>query len=154
MRFSSSIMSSTAIAAAQDTGLPPVVTQCAPGSQSIISAFVIVTLRGMHPPPIALAMVITSGIMPSCSTAHIFPVLPTPVWISSAIMSKPYLSESFLNRWRYPSGGGIYPNSPKIGSTTKPTVSSGEMYLLRTHSSMKSTHQKLHSGKVILNTHL
>ncbi len=41
------------------------------------------------PPPSAFAVVITSGSIPSCSTANQSPVRPNPVWISSATNTIP-----------------------------------------------------------------
>ena len=41
------------------------------------------------PPPMPLATVIASGVMPACWKANHAPVRPAPVWISSTISSAP-----------------------------------------------------------------
>ncbi len=81
-----------ASAAAMQTGLPPKVLACEPGTQSMISAFVMQMPSGM-PEAMPLAMQTMSGCTPECSMAHHFPVLPAPDWTSSAISRMPWRSQ-------------------------------------------------------------
>ena len=74
------------------TGLPPKVLACEPGTQSMMSAFAMQTPSGM-PEAMPLAMQTMSGSTPACSIAHHLPVRPTPDWISSAISRMPWRSQ-------------------------------------------------------------
>ena len=57
------------------TGLPPKVEACEPGTQSMISARLIMTPSGM-PEAMPFAMQTMSGCTPVCSMAHHLPVRP------------------------------------------------------------------------------
>lgn len=63
-------------------------------------------------PPIALERTMTSGTTPLCSTAQKAPVLPTPVWTSSAISGMERAAVSSRIRRIQASGAGITPPSP------------------------------------------
>ena len=76
-KFSSTNILRVSSAATQDTGLPAKVEACAPGSQSIISAFATQAPSG-NPAAMPFAIAITSGSMPQCSIANNLPVLPKP----------------------------------------------------------------------------
>ena len=77
--FSSSIISSTASAAAQEIGFPPNVPPIPPiWAASIILERPTTPLRG-NPPAIDFATVNKSGSTPNCSIANNVPVLPNPV---------------------------------------------------------------------------
>ena len=77
-----------ASAAAMQTGLPPNVEACEPGTQSMISAFAMMMPSGM-PLAIPLAMQTMSGSTPVCSMAHHLPVRPAPDCTSSATSRMP-----------------------------------------------------------------
>ena len=86
---SAAIVSSTANAAAAQTGLPPNVVPCWPGSNSSAAA-----PKPMHapmgsPPPRPLASVTTSGTTPTPWWANQAPVRPMPVCTSSSTSSAP-----------------------------------------------------------------
>ena len=86
-----------AIPAAQAIGLPPKVVECMTGfgiRTSQISGVETNADSGITPPPIDLPRHMMSGSTFQWSTAHSFPVLPMPVWISSAMSSAPYSVQS------------------------------------------------------------
>ena len=86
-----------AIAAAQQTGLPPNVVVWRNGFSMYFShVFGVPTQApiGMTPPPKPLPSAIRSGTTPSCSQQNILPVRPMPHWISSKTSIAPYLSQS------------------------------------------------------------
>ena len=76
------------------------------------------------PPPSALPSRYASGTTSSCSHAKVVPVRPRPDWISSAIISAPYLVHSSRIPGRNPGGGTSTPASPWIGSTSTATTRS------------------------------
>ena len=110
-RFSFSITSSVASAAAMHTGFPPKVEACEPGTQSMISARVMVTQSGM-PDAIPLATQTISGCTPVCSIAHHFPVRAIPDCTSSATSRIPCLSQIRRSSCMKFAGAGTYPPSP------------------------------------------
>ncbi len=59
-------------------GLPPKVEPCEPGPIQAATFLVIKQAPIGKPPPIPLAMGAISGLMPACSKANNFPVLPIP----------------------------------------------------------------------------
>ncbi|CSC47198.1 Uncharacterised protein [Vibrio cholerae] len=69
------------------------------------------------PPPIAFDKQSTSGIMPDSSNAKLWPVLPTPHWISSKINRMPCSSQMRRSSRNQNAGAGITPPSPCTGST-------------------------------------
>ena len=73
---------------------------------------------GMIPPPKALPKQRMSGSTFQCSTQNILPVLPIPVWTSSAMNRAPYLSHRRRTPGKYSSFGTMIPPSPKIGSNS------------------------------------
>ena len=81
-------MSMVASAAAIETGLPPKVEACEPGTQSMISARLMQTPSGM-PLAMPLAMQTMSGSTPECSMAHHLPVRPAPHCTSSTTSRMP-----------------------------------------------------------------
>ena len=85
---SRSMTSRVARAAAMQTGLPPNVDACEPGTQSMMSALLTVTPSGM-PEAMPFAMQTMSGCTPLCSIAHHFPLRPAPLWTSSATRRMP-----------------------------------------------------------------
>ena len=89
---SRSMMSIVASAAAMQTGLPPKVLACEPGTQSMISALVMQMPSGM-PDAMPLAMQTMSGSTPECSMDHHFPVRPAPDCTSSAMSRMPWRSQ-------------------------------------------------------------
>ena len=70
--------SKVARAAAMQTGLPPKVEACDPGTQFMMSALVSVIESGI-PDAMPFAMQIMSGCTPVCWMAHHFPVRPMPL---------------------------------------------------------------------------
>src|ERR1700682_3995756 len=81
---SRSITESTAMPAAQASGLPPNVEPWSPGSNTSARGAARQAPIGT-PPPSPLASVITSGVMPWCWWANQRPVRPSPVCTSSRI---------------------------------------------------------------------
>ena len=69
------------------------------------------------PPPMPLPMVMISGLRPNWSEAHIVPVRPKPVRISSTIRRAPHSSAMSRTAWMKSSGGTTLPAVPCIGST-------------------------------------
>src|SRR5215216_4249043 len=95
-RFSSTIESIVAIPAEHESGFPAKVEECSP-------SFIASSISGLdrvkpigNPPAIPLARHIISGIVDQCSLAHILPVLPNPVCISSKINTRLLWSQIFL----------------------------------------------------------
>ena len=118
-RFFDSICSNTAIAAAQETGLPPNVPPRPPGCDaSMISARPVTAASGM-PPAMPLADNSRSGTSPKCSLAKYLPVRAMPLWISSAMNTTPFAVHHSCRAGRNPSAGTMNPPSPWIGSTTR-----------------------------------
>ena len=115
-RKASSTTPSTAFAAAQATGLPPKVVPCDPGVKSVAALPRAMVAPMGSPPPNPFAMVITSGAMPSCWKAKKSPVRPTPVCTSSVMKRIPWASQSSRTFVRKPSGAGMTPVSPWMGS--------------------------------------
>ena len=108
---------SVAVPAAHARGLPPKVLVASPFlSELRISALVTVAPMGT-PPASPLATVMMSGTTPQFSMAQSFPVLPSPVCISSAISKTPFLSQISRTPRRKPFGGSTIPPSPWMGST-------------------------------------
>ena len=68
------------------------------------------------PPPRGFARVTMSGSSPAWMLANQYPVRPSPVWISSAIISISYRLQSSLTRVKKSLGGEITPASPWVGS--------------------------------------
>ena len=83
-RYSFSIKSMVARAAAQESGLPPKVLPCAPRGQSITDLRATQAPRGI-PEAMPLAIVMISGSTSKCSIAHHLPVRPMPHCTSSAM---------------------------------------------------------------------
>ena len=125
MSLSSTMESIVAIPAEQASGLPAKVDECSPiFMQSRISGLQRVKPIG-NPPAIPLARHIISGVVFQFCPAHIFPVLPNPVWISSKINTRLLRSQISLISCKIPSSGTMIPVSPCIGSTiTVPILSS------------------------------
>ena len=85
-----------AIAAAQQTGLPPNVVVWRNGLSMYRSHVRGVPTQapiGMTPPPKPLPSAIRSGVTPSCSQQNILPLRPIPHWTSSKTRRAPYLSQ-------------------------------------------------------------
>ena len=117
-------------AATQETGFPPKVLACVPGSQSMSDLLATVAPSG-SPEAIPLAMVTISGIIPQCSMANILPVLPIPAWTSSSISRISYFVASSFNLGKKSAGGITYPPSPWIGSKIIAATSSGGAMVLK-----------------------
>ncbi len=66
-----------------------------------------------------------SGCTPVCSTAHHFPVRPTPLCTSSTTSRMPCLSQIRRNSCMNTVGATTYPPSPWMGSTKMAATSSG-----------------------------
>ena len=64
----------------------------------------------------ALEMRITSGTMPACSKAKMFPERPIPHWISSQIRGIPSSLVTLRTACRNSSGAGTTPPSPWMAS--------------------------------------
>ena len=121
-RPSFSIVSITARAAAQATGLPPNVVPWLPGSSSVAAPpRAIVAPIGM-PPPRPLARVTMSGTIPASVCASHSPVRPMPVCTSSTQSSAPCWAVVSRAACRKPAGGTITPASPCMGSTMTAAV--------------------------------
>ena len=85
-----------AIAAAQQTGLPPKVVVWRNGFSMYFSQVRGVPTQapiGITPPPKPLPKAIRSGTTPSCSQANILPLRPMPLWTSSRTSIAPYRSQ-------------------------------------------------------------
>ena len=68
-----------------------------------------------------LAMVMRSGVTPSCSTAYSVPLRPMPHMTSSAISSTPWRSQTSRTRRKYVDTAVTAPKvAPTTGSATKP----------------------------------
>ena len=106
-RPSSRIVRSTASAAAQATGLPPYVEPWAPRPQRVCSSREVTIADSGNPLATAFAMHTTSGTIPACSNAHIRPVRPKPVWISSAMRRMPCSSQKARRPRRNAAGAGV-----------------------------------------------
>ena len=76
------------------------------------------------PPPRALPSRYASGITSSAAHANVYPVRPSPDWISSAIIKIPFSVHSDRIPARNPGGGTTTPASPWIGSTSTATTRS------------------------------
>src|SRR6266702_1492473 len=107
----------TASATAHASGLPPKVVPWLPGVRCRPTSSVARSAPMGKPPPSALADDMRSGATPSHSCAHHRPVRPIPVWISSRQRSAPAFRVSSRAAARYPSGAGMTPASPSVGST-------------------------------------
>ena len=104
-------------------GLPPKVEPWVPGViTSIIELLARTAEIGSIPPDNALPKIKISGLISSWSQATIFPVLPIPVWTSSAIIKTLYSVHSFLTSFKYPTSGIWIPASPWIGSSINETI--------------------------------
>mmetsp|Transcript_18625 Transcript_18625/g.74376 ORF Transcript_18625/g.74376 Transcript_18625/m.74376 type:complete len:229 (+) Transcript_18625:1550-2236(+) len=79
---------------------------------------------GYAPPESAFPSTRMSGWTWSCSHAVRVPVLPHPVWTSSAMKSTSRAAHNALTSRRYPSGGTMTPASPWIGSSMTAAMSS------------------------------
>ena len=91
------MVSRTASAAAQATGLPPKVVPWLPGSSSAPAAPTATVAPIGKPPPRPLARVTMSGVTPwplGSWWANQAPVRPMPVWTSSSHSSAPWSSQS------------------------------------------------------------
>src|SRR5260370_1285494 len=106
-----SITSSVASAAAIQTGFPPKVDACEPGTQSMISALLMVMPSGI-PDAMPFAMQTMSGCTPVCSTANHLPVRPMPLWISSSTTRMPRLSHIRPTSCTHIHPALTYPPSP------------------------------------------
>ena len=86
------------------TGFPPYVEPCAPIAHVIRSARAIIAPSGM---PLAMPLPAStmSGSTPQCSTAHIRPVRPMPLWTSSATNRMPCSVHRSRRYASQPSGG-------------------------------------------------
>ena len=104
---SARIVSSTAIPAAQLTGLPPNVVPWALLPHRTWSAFEVAIAESGRPFAIALAMQTTSGTIPACSNDHIRPVRPKPAWTSSAMSRMPWSSQIARSACRNAGGAGM-----------------------------------------------
>src|SRR5712691_8741730 len=120
-RPSRSTTSSTVAATAHASGLPPNVEPWSPGSKTSARALASVAPIGT-PPPRPFARVITSGVMPACWWANHRPVRPRPVWTSSRMSKRFWLSHHSRTRSRYPGAAGTIPISPITGSSITATV--------------------------------
>ena len=83
----------TARAAAQQTGFPPKVLPCVPGTKTAATSSSATTAPRGRPFAIPFASVTTSGTMLNRSDARNEPVRPIPVWISSATRRIPFLRQ-------------------------------------------------------------
>src|SRR5882757_2148460 len=92
-----SMTSSTALAAATASGLPPKVEPCEPGVMPEAASAVARQAPIGKPPPSAFANGITSGVTPSRRCANSSPVRPMPVCTSSNASSRPRSSQSWRN---------------------------------------------------------
>ena len=81
--------SSTALATAQASGLPPKVEPWVPAIMPDAARAVARQAPIGKPPPSPLAMAAMSGRTPACSQASSVPVRPMPAWISSNTSSRP-----------------------------------------------------------------
>mmetsp|Transcript_17569 Transcript_17569/g.68145 ORF Transcript_17569/g.68145 Transcript_17569/m.68145 type:complete len:248 (+) Transcript_17569:60-803(+) len=153
-RPSSLITSIVATAAAQDTGLPPYVPPIDDlGALTITSRLQATALRGM-PEAMPLARSMMSGAssrLRKCSTAKNLPVLPKPLWTSSATSRMPCSSHTLRSSRRYAGGGTTYPPSPSTGSTTIAAVSAaGDWDLRRRRSSSRGLLQQPSCVRVLV----
>src|SRR4051812_7854437 len=114
----SSTVSTTAQAAAHETGFPPKVEPWSPGANALSPA----QRRAPIGSPFAsaLASVTRSGRTPSCSNAKKLPVRPTPTCTSS----KQRIASSARAAARNSGVNGITPPSPSTGSSSTRPVSS------------------------------
>src|SRR3990170_850120 len=84
----------TARAAAQQTGFPPNVLPCVPGTNAAATSSRATTAPSGRPFAIPFASVTTSGAMPNRPEERNAPVRPIPVWISSATRRIPFFRQS------------------------------------------------------------
>ena len=110
--------------AAQETGLPPKVLMWSPGSNASAMSSRAMNAPSGKPLAIPLAMVMMSGSTSYASTANIRPLRPNPLCTSSTMSRMPLGVEDLLDPLRYPSGNGMMPPSPMIGSTMNAATSS------------------------------
>src|SRR5258708_3658741 len=103
--------SMVASAAAMQTGLPPKVEACEPGTQSMTSARAMVIPNGI-PDAVPFAIVTISASTSNCWIAHHLPVRPAPDCTSSATRRMRWRSQSLRNCLRNSRGAGTYPPSP------------------------------------------
>ncbi len=89
-----SITSSTALAAAQASGLPPNVVPCVPGTRCLATCSLARIAPIGKPPAMPLAADITSGSMPAHSWANSLPVRPMPDCTSSMPSRMPNSSQA------------------------------------------------------------
>ncbi|OIQ67089.1 hypothetical protein GALL_513360 [mine drainage metagenome] len=116
------ITSSTALPAAQASGLPPYVVPWVPGTSALANCSLARTAPSGKPPPIPLAEDITSGVIPDHSCANSLPVRPMPVCTSSMPRMMPYSSHTARRSRRNCMSAGRTPPSPCTGSTMMPQV--------------------------------
>ena len=113
----------TARPTAQASGFPPKVLPCVPAVRTPRTSCGATTAdTGTIPPPRALPRTSASGRTPSRCTANVVPTRPRPAWISSAMNSAPWESQTRRTAARYPGGGTMTPASPWIGSSSTATV--------------------------------
>ena len=111
-RFSDSITSNTARAAAHAMGFPPNVPPNPPGGTVSITLALPTTPEIGNPPPILFPTHVKSGKISKCSIANILPVRPMPDWISSAIRTILYLSHKSRKNSMNSRVAILYPPSP------------------------------------------
>ena len=109
-----------------------------------VMASVEITPESGNPPPMPLPTVMMSGTTPSCSEAHMAPLRPNPVSISSTIKSAPCSRAIAWTARRKPSGGTTLPAVPWTGSTMIAPTSPAVWY--RMTSRTNSAHAMPQSG--------
>jgi hypothetical protein len=81
-----------------------------------------------------LALVTMSGTTPECSMAQRVPVRPMPAWISSAMRTMPWSSQSWRSFCRNGAGAGRKPPSPNTGSMTTAATWEGSTVAMKARS--------------------
>ena len=128
-----SMTSSTALPAAQASGLPPKVVPCVPGTSALANCSFASTAPSGKPPPMPFADDMTSGVMPAHSCANSLPVRPMPDCTSSMPRIRPYSSHTARRSRRNCMSAGRTPPSPWIGSTMMPAGRRADRVAHRVH---------------------
>ncbi len=134
----------TAVTAAEQTGLPPMVLLISPGPSTPITSPRAAMAETGTLLPIPLPMQRRSGCSPSHSSAQNLPVRPKEACTSSSVKRMPRARIHCSRRFSHPCGGKMKPAAPWYGSTITPARL--PVLSARTTSSRNSRHSRPHES--------